>query len=83
MGENLKKGSSQTKLARVKLKDLESHERKRLNLFRYPTHDIGAYLGRGAPVNALHCNVVNGDLPSATLMACACKYVLYLATHPE
>ena len=32
----------------VKLKDLVTHERGRLNLFRYPTHDIGTYLGRGA-----------------------------------
>ena len=31
----------------MKLKDLVTHERGRLNLFRYPTHDIGTYLGRG------------------------------------
>ena len=31
----------------MKLKDLVTHEQRRLNLFRYPTHDIETYLGRG------------------------------------
>ena len=31
----------------MKLKDFVTHERRRLNLFRYPTHDIETYLGRG------------------------------------
>ena len=39
----LKKPPSQTKSARVNLKDLVTHERKRSNLFRYPNHDIEAY----------------------------------------
>ena len=46
--ENLKKLPSQTKLARVKPKDLVTLKRGRLNLFRYITWGIGTYLGRGA-----------------------------------
>ena len=45
--EYLKKPPFQTKSARVKLKDLVTHEQRRLNLFRYPTHGIETYLGRG------------------------------------
>ena len=40
LGENLKKGSSQIKLARVKLKGLVTLEAGCLNPFRYPTHDF-------------------------------------------
>ena len=34
----------------MKLKDLVTHERARLNLFWYLTHDIGTYLGRGVTI---------------------------------
>ena len=47
LGENLKKGSSQTKLARVKLKGLVTLKSVWLILFQYPTHDFISYLGRG------------------------------------
>ena len=47
LGENLKKGSSQTKLARAKLKGLVTLKSAYLILFRYPTHDFISYLGRG------------------------------------
>ena len=47
LGENLKKGSSQIKLARVKLNGLVTLEAGYLNPFRYPTHDFKSFLGRG------------------------------------
>ena len=50
LGENLKKGSSQTKLARVKLKGLVKLKSGCLILFRYPTHDFTSWLGRGVIV---------------------------------
>ena len=47
-GQNLKKGPWEFKIARVKLNHLVTLERGHLSWFRYPTHDIGTYLGRGA-----------------------------------
>ena len=47
LGENLNKGSSQTELARGKLKGLVSLKSGCLILFRYPTHDFTSDLGRG------------------------------------
>ena len=47
VGENLKKVSSQIKLARVKLKGLVTLEAGCLNPFRYLTHDFKSFLGRG------------------------------------
>ena len=54
LGKNLKKGSSQTELARVKLKGLVSLKSGCLILFRYPTHDFTSDLGRGVRVKKVH-----------------------------
>ena len=51
LGENLKKGSSQTKSAHGTLKGLVTLEAGCLILFRYPTHDFKSFLGRGAVVH--------------------------------
>ena len=48
LGKNLKKGSSQTKSAREKSNVLVTLEQGCLNWFRYPTHDFGSEIGRGA-----------------------------------
>ena len=45
MGENLKEGSSQTKLALVKLKGMVSLEVGCLTLFRYFTHEFKSGAG--------------------------------------
>ena len=54
LGENLKKGSSQIKLAHMKLKGLVSLEAGYLNPFRYPTHDFKSFLGRGECSSVRH-----------------------------
>ena len=48
-GQNLKKPPKEFKIAREKLNHLVTLERGHLSWFRYPTHNIGTYLGRGAP----------------------------------
>ena len=46
-GQNLKKPPQESKTTRLKLNDLVTLERGHLSWFRYPTHNIGTYLGRG------------------------------------
>ena len=44
--------NQESKTTRLKLNDLVTLERGHLSWFRYPTHNIGTYLGRGVSVRS-------------------------------
>ena len=73
----------------MKLNDLVTLERGRLSWFRYPTHNIGTYLGRGAmdDQNGIHkselvcfCKSSNVPTPKCALQKLSLEHICFFET---